>query len=71
VSAAERTYCRIASLLAARTVGMPPPGTITMVGLGSWSKVALGVSLTGVSLSMGSICSPTTTVRVGGTGSPS
>jgi hypothetical protein len=59
------------SLPAARTVGMPPPGTITMSGSGIWSKVALGVSLTGVSLSMGSIRSATTTVRVGGTGRPS
>jgi hypothetical protein len=61
----------MAGLPAARTVGMPPPGTITIEGSGTSSKVALGVSLTGVSLSIGSSRSPTTTVRVGGTGRPS
>jgi len=61
----------MASLPAARTVGMPPPGTMTMAGSGTWSKVALGVSLTGVSLSMASTRSLTTTVLVGGTGRPS
>src|SRR4029453_6928754 len=63
VSAAATRYSRMAWLPMALIVPRPPPGTSTRYGLGTWSKVFSGRSLTGTSQLIGSTRSPTTVTR--------
>src|SRR5215211_3267607 len=53
----------------ALSVGTPPPGTSRTEGLGTSSKVWVGIIFTRMSVSVGSTHSPTTTVRYSGTSS--